>query len=74
MPDRPARLRGIAVVKRADLVAWIAKVGDDEALARDGRIRQLALRRVARPDAEQKRILTALQLEIPERLSADRLL
>jgi transposase len=35
---------------------------------------QLALRRVARPDAEQKRILTALQLDIPERLSPDRLL
>jgi transposase len=35
---------------------------------------QLALRRVARPDAEQKRIRTALQLEIRERRSADRLL
>jgi transposase len=35
---------------------------------------QLALRRVARPDAEQKRILAALQLELPERLSPDRLL
>jgi transposase len=35
---------------------------------------QLALRRVARPDAEQKRILAALQLEIPERLNPDRLL
>lgn len=35
---------------------------------------QLALRRVARPDAEQKRILDALGLELPERMSADRLL
>jgi hypothetical protein len=35
---------------------------------------KLALHRVARPDSEQKRILDALQLEIPERLSADRLL
>jgi hypothetical protein len=35
---------------------------------------KLALRRVARPDSEQKRILAALQLEIPERLSSDRLL
>ena len=34
----------------------------------------LALRRVARPNAEQKRILDALQLELPERLSPDRLL
>jgi transposase len=36
--------------------------------------RQLLLRRVARPDAEQKRILEALKLELPERLSPDRLL
>jgi transposase len=35
---------------------------------------QLLLRRVARPDAEQKRILAALKLELPERLSPDRLL
>jgi transposase len=34
----------------------------------------LVLRRVARPQAEQKRILQALQLELPERLSPDRLL
>ena len=35
---------------------------------------QLTLRRIARPDAEQKRILTALGLDIPERLSPDHLL
>ena len=35
---------------------------------------KLALRRVARPDSEQKRILEALGLELPERLSSDRLL
>jgi transposase len=35
---------------------------------------RLLLRRVARPDAEQKRILAALKLELPERLSPDRLL
>ena len=34
----------------------------------------LALRRVARPNAEQKRILDALNLQLPERLSPDRLL
>jgi transposase len=34
----------------------------------------LTLRRVARPEAEQKRILTSLGLELPERLSPDRLL
>ena len=36
--------------------------------------RQLVLRRVARPEAEAKRILTALGLEIPERLSPDHVL
>jgi transposase len=48
------------------------QIGDIVMETTDGQ--QLALRRVARPDAEQKRILAALQLEIPERLSADRLL
>jgi hypothetical protein len=36
--------------------------------------RQLLLRRVERPDAEQKRILAVLNMELPERLSPDRLL
>jgi hypothetical protein len=35
--------------------------------------RQLSLRRVARPTAEQARILAALKLQIPERLTPDRL-
>jgi transposase len=35
---------------------------------------QLVMRRVARPDAEQKRILEALQMDLPERLSPDQLL
>jgi hypothetical protein len=35
---------------------------------------QLVLRRIARPNAEQQRILEALRLQLPERLSADRLL
>jgi hypothetical protein len=32
---------------------------------------RLVLRRVARPNAEQARILAALQLQLPERLSPD---
>jgi transposase len=36
--------------------------------------RQLVLRRVARPDGEAQRILTALGLELPERLSPDHVL
>ena len=35
---------------------------------------KLVLRRVARPNAEQQRILAALGLTVPEKLSADRLL
>jgi hypothetical protein len=35
---------------------------------------KLALRRVARPNAEQSRILAALKLDLPERLSPDRML
>lgn len=48
------------------------QIGDIVLQTTDGR--QLLLRRVARPDAEQKRILEALKLELPERLSPDRLL
>jgi hypothetical protein len=47
-------------------------IGDIELETTDGR--KLALRRVARPVGEQKRILEALRLEIPERLSPDRIL
>jgi transposase len=48
------------------------QIGDILLETTDGQ--RLALRRVARPDAEQKRILAGLGLEIPERLSADRIL
>jgi transposase len=47
-------------------------IGDIELETTNGQ--RLALRRVARPMAEQKRILQALRLEIPERLSPDRIL
>jgi transposase len=47
-------------------------IGDIELETTAGQ--KLALRRVARPKGEQKRILEALRLEIPERLSADRIL
>jgi transposase len=48
------------------------QIGDIELETMTGQ--KLALRRVARPTAEQKRILEALSLELPERLSSDRLL
>jgi transposase len=47
-------------------------IGDIELETTDGQ--KLVLRRVARPKGEQKRILEALGLEIPERLSPDRIL
>jgi transposase len=48
------------------------QIGDIELKTTGGQ--QLVLRRVARPNAEQKRILDALGVQMPERLSADRLL
>jgi transposase len=48
------------------------QIGDIELETMTGQ--KLVLRRVARPTAEQKRILEALSLELPERLSSDRLL
>jgi transposase len=46
------------------------RIGDILLETTDGR--KLALRRVARPDTEQARILSALKLNIPERLTPDR--
>jgi hypothetical protein len=47
----------------------VIAIGDIELETTDGQ--KLILRRVARPQGEQKRILEALGLEIPERLSPD---
>ena len=47
-------------------------IGDIELQATDGR--RLIFRRVVRPSVEQKRILQALGIEMPERLSPDRVL
>jgi hypothetical protein len=52
----------------------LAKIQIGDILLETTTGRQLALRRVARPSAEQKRILDALGLDLPERLSTDRLL
>jgi len=48
------------------------QIGDIVMETTDGQ--RLGLRRVARPDPEQKRILATLRLDLPERLSPDRLL
>jgi hypothetical protein len=47
-------------------------IGDIQLETTEGQT--LILRRVARPDATQARILRGLGVELPERLSADRLL
>ena len=47
-------------------------IGDIQLETTNGQ--KLVLRRVARPNAKQQRILTALGLTVPEKLSADRLL
>jgi hypothetical protein len=47
-------------------------IGDIELQTTTGQ--KLVLRRVARPNAEQQRILQALGLQLPERHNADRLL
>jgi transposase len=48
------------------------RIGDIELATTDSR--RLVFRRVARPDAEQKRILDALGIIMPERMSEDRIL
>ena len=52
----------------------LAKIQIGDILLETNDSRQLALRRVARPMPEQARILAALNLNLPERLSPDRLL
>ena len=47
-------------------------IGDIELKTTDGR--RLIFRRVARPNADQKRILDALGVDLPDRLSPDRVL
>jgi hypothetical protein len=48
------------------------RIGDIQLATTDGR--RLVFRRVARPDAERKRILDALGIIMPERMSEDRIL
>ena len=52
----------------------LAKIQIGDILLETTEGQKLALRRVARPDAEQARILAALKMTLPERISADRLL
>jgi hypothetical protein len=56
------------------ILRTLAKVQIGDILLETTTGQKLALRRVARPDSEQKRILDALGLRMPERLSDDRLL
>jgi transposase len=74
---KPDRNRGNAVPKSRPMTPEVIlrqmgslRIGDILLKTTDGRT--LALRRVARPDKEQARILSALKLNIPERLTPDR--
>jgi Transposase DDE domain len=76
---KPDRARGNAVPKPRPMTPEVILrelgrilIGDIELPTTDGR--RLVFRRVARPDAEQKRILQALGIDLPERLSPDRVL
>jgi transposase len=76
---KPDRARGNAVAKPRPMSPEVILrelgrilIGDIELPTADGR--KLIFRRVTRPDAEQKRILQALGIDLPERLSPDRVL
>jgi hypothetical protein len=76
---KPDTRRGKAVPKPrpmtpAVILRELSKIQIGDVLLETTAGQKLALRRVARPDSEQKRILEALHLELPERLSSDRLL
>jgi hypothetical protein len=63
---------GFAGVPGGSVVPGQIQIGDIQLQTTAGQT--LVLRRVARPNPEQKRILDALGLNLPERLSPDRLL
>ena len=76
---KPDPARGNAVAKPRPMTPEVILrelgrilIGNIELPTTDGR--RLIFRRVARPDAEQKRILQALGIDLPERLSPDRVL
>jgi transposase len=76
---KPDPVRGTAAPKPRPMTPEVIlrtlgqiMIGDIELTTTDGR--QLVFRRVARPNAEQKRILHALGVQLPDRLSPDRVL
>jgi hypothetical protein len=76
---KPDLARGTAVPKARPMTPEVILkelsrilIGDIELPTTDGR--RLIFRRVARPNTEQKRILQALGINMPERLSPDRVL
>ncbi|MBN2293774.1 MAG: hypothetical protein JXM70_15205 [Pirellulales bacterium] len=73
-PKRPGASPQFQRMSPATILRELSRVEIGDILLEmiDGR--QLALRRVARPMPEQARILQALGLTLPERLSPDRLL
>jgi len=73
-PERPEAGPHPRPMTPEAILRELAKVRIGDILLETTSGQQLALRRVARPDGEQKRILDALGLQMPERLSPDRIL
>jgi transposase len=73
-PDRPDDSPKPRPMTPEVILRELAKIQIGDILLETVEGRKLALRRVARPTEEQARILAALKLNLPDRLSPDRLL
>jgi transposase len=73
-PERPTTSPASRPMSPETILRELARIQIGDILLNTADGRQLALRRVARPTGEQARILAALKLNLPERLSPDRLL
>jgi hypothetical protein len=71
-PARPNASPKARPMTPAVILRELARVQVGDILLETTAGQQLALRRVARPNAEQTKILAALKLQLPERLSPDR--
>jgi hypothetical protein len=71
-PTRPNASPKARPMTPAVILRELSKVQVGDILLETTAGQQLALRRVARPNAEQAKILTALKLQLPERVSPDR--
>jgi transposase len=73
-PERPSASPQTRPMSPETILRELAKVQIGDILLQTTDGRSLMLRRVARPQPEQARILAALKLNLPERLTPDRVL